>query len=265
VVYREEADSADFTERFIALFDATLEELDEAVRRAPALFDGGGVPDKLLPWIGRILGMAVDPGLPPERRRSLLQAAPALFRRRGTRAALVEAIRLTTDLDAVVEEPGLTRAWGAVSAAGAGPRYGTQLGQVRLFGKGNARFRLGSSQVGRAQLRSFGNPDMDPHHAGAFRIIVGLPPLDNATHRRIEHLLEDMVPAHVLVQLTTGRADGFWLLPAAKLGVDTRLGGPPAPVLGDTGVLLNRTTVLPVRGVRPGGLGLDRPVGCGSC
>jgi phage tail-like protein len=262
VIYREDADSADFTERFMALFDATLEELDEAVRRAPVLLDSGGVPDKLLPWIGRILGLAIDPGLATERRRKLLKAAPALFRRRGTRSALIEAIRLTTDLDAVVEEPGLARAWGAV---GTTEGNGARLGQVRLFGKGDTRLRLGASHVGRARLRSYGNPDLDPHQAGAFRIVVGLPALDQSTRQRIEHLVEDMVPGHVLVDMTAGRADGFWLLPAAKLSVDTRLGQPPAPVLGAAGTRLNRTTILPVRGARPGGLTLGHTVGCGSC
>lgn len=262
-IYRAEADSADFTERFMALFDATFEELDEAVRRAPALFDASGVPDKLLPWIGRILGMAIDPGLSADRRRTLLKAAPNLFRRRGTRSALIEAIRLTTDFDAVVEEPGLARAWGAVGADGEGS--GARLGQVRLFGRSDIRLRLGTSYLGRARLRSYGNPDLDPHYAGAFRIVVGLPALDESTRRRVEHLVEDMVPGHVLTDLTTGRGDGFWLLPGAKLAVDTRLGRPPAPVLGGAGTRLDRTTILPVRGTRAAGLTLGHTVGCGSC
>lgn len=264
VVYREDADSADFTERFVAMFDATLEELDNAVRRAPALLDAGGVPDKLLLWVGRILGMAVDPGLTADRRRELLKAAPSLFRRRGTRSALVEAIRLTTDLDAFVEEPGLARAWAAVGARGTGRRNVARLGRVRLFGRGDTRFRLGASRLGRARLRSYGNPDMDPHQTGAFQIVVGLPALDDATRRRVESLVEDMVPGHVLADIITGRADGFWLLPAAKLAVDTRLGQSTAPVLGKS-VRLNRTTILPVRGSRPGGLVLGHTVDCGNC
>ena len=55
VVYREDADAADFAERFLGLFDATLNEVDEAVTRAPALLDVAGVPDALLPWVGRSL------------------------------------------------------------------------------------------------------------------------------------------------------------------------------------------------------------------
>lgn len=263
-VYRAEADSAEFTERFMALFDATLEELDEAVRRAPALFDTGGVPEKLLPWIGRILGMVVDPGLAAERRRALLRAAPDLFRRRGTRAALIEAIRLTTDLEAVVEEPGLARPWGAVGSRDEGGITGARLGQVRLFGRSDIRLRLGTSHLGRARLRSYGNPDLDPHYAGAFRIVVGVPALDDPTRQRIERLVEDMVPGHVLTDITAGRGDGFWLLPAAKLAVDTRLGRPPAPVLGGS-ARLNRTTILPVRGARHAGLTIGHTVGCGSC
>ena len=266
VVYREDADSADFTERFLGLFDATLNELDEAVTRAPALLDVAGVPDELLAWVGRILGMTVDPGLTPDRRRTLLKAAPGLFRRRGTRSALIDAIRLATGLDAVVEEPGLARAWGAVGGAPAGSAIEpAQLGSVRLFGRGEARLRLGASRLGRTRLRSYGNPDLDSHSTGAFRIAIGLPALDHATRGRIEQLVDDLVPGHVLTDITTGRADGFWLLPAAKLAVDTRVGQSATPVLGDAGVRLNRTTVLPPRASRRSGLALGHAVGCGSC
>jgi phage tail-like protein len=266
IVYREEPDSADFTERFVGLFDATLNELDATVTRAPALLDVAGVPDELLPWVGRILGMTVDPGLTPHRRRQLLKAAPGLFRRRGTRSALIEAIQLATGLDAVVEEPGLARAWGAVGGATAGAAIEpARLGKVRLFGRGDARLRLGASRLGRTRLRSYGDPDLDPHSAGAFRIAVGLPALDAATRGRIEQLVDDLVPGHVLTDITTGRADGFWLLPAAKLAVDTRLGQSAPPVLGDVGVRLNRTTVLPRRASRRGGFALGHAFGCGSC
>src|SRR5262249_51197686 len=106
----------------------------------------------------------------------------------------------------------------------------------------------------------YGSPDLDPHYTGAFRIVVVLPPLDEATRGRIAQLVDDLVPGHVLADITTGRADGFWLLPAAKLAVGTRLGQARAPVLGGNDARLNRTTVLPIRASRCGGL-----VGGGSC
>ena len=264
-IYRTEPDASDFTERFMALFDATLAELDEAVQRAPALLDAGGVPDGLLSWIARILGMAIDPGLPAARRRALLKAAAGLFRRRGTPSALIDAIRLTTDLDAIIEEPGLARAWAAVAANTAARPDAARLGRVRVFGQSDARLRLGASRLNRATLHSYGNPDVDSHHAGAFRVVVSVPAIDDATLRRIRYLVEDMVPAHVVTDVAPGHDNGFWLRPTAKLAVDTRLGGTPAPVLGEARVRLNRTTLLPVRNSRGGTFAPGHTVGCGKC
>jgi phage tail-like protein len=253
-IYREDPSAADFTERFVALFDSTLEELDEVVRRAPALLDSDGVPEQLLPWIEGILGMAIGAGLPVARRRALLRAAPSLFKRRGTRAALIEAIRLATELEAVVEEPGLSRAYGGLAGGSATSGALARLNSVRLFGRNATRMRLDASELGRTRLRSYGDPDGDANQAGAFQVQIGLPVLDAATRQRIERLIEDMVPAHLLSRLTTGRSDGFWLLPSVKLDVDTRLGQFEPPVLGSPSLRLNRTTILPIRGPRPSGL-----------
>ena len=102
-VYREEPDSADFTERFVSLFDAALAEASIAVEKFPALLDPEGVPNEVLPWIGQLLGLVFDPGWEPDRQRKLLAAAPSLFRRlrrgSGDRGARGPA-RLGRDPDA---------------------------------------------------------------------------------------------------------------------------------------------------------------------
>ena len=56
-VYTQDPAAADFTERFLSLFDAAFEEADRAVERYPALLDPGGVPDEVLPWLGGLLGL----------------------------------------------------------------------------------------------------------------------------------------------------------------------------------------------------------------
>ncbi len=75
-VYTQDPAAADFTERFLSLFDAAFEEADRAVERYPALLDPGGVPDEVLPWLGGLLGLAFDPGWDATIRRNLLAAAP---------------------------------------------------------------------------------------------------------------------------------------------------------------------------------------------
>ena len=76
-VYTQDPAAADFTERFLSLFDAAFDEADRAVERYPALLDPGGVPDEVLPWLGGLLGLAFDPGWDATIRRNLLAAAPA--------------------------------------------------------------------------------------------------------------------------------------------------------------------------------------------
>jgi phage tail-like protein len=80
-VYRDNPIAEDFTERFLALFDASIADLDRAIERAPALLDPEGVPDGVLPWIGSFLDLAFDPEWKPELRRKILKALPQLYRR----------------------------------------------------------------------------------------------------------------------------------------------------------------------------------------
>jgi phage tail-like protein len=167
-VYLENPEAEDFTERFLGLFDAAVEDLDRAVERSPALLDPEGVPAEILPWLGRFLSLTFEPSWDAARRRALLRAAPELFRRRGTVRGLSDAVRLVFDVEPVIGELPLARRWGALGRR-------TQLGVVRLFGTARARFRVGRSPLGGAPLRGYGNPDLDPQLAEAYRFRVLLP------------------------------------------------------------------------------------------
>src|SRR5262249_31300847 len=97
--YREDPEAEDFTERFLALFDASLEDLDRSVERFPALLDPALTPESVLPWLGSFLGLEFDPSWPPELRRRLLQLETGLARKRGTRAGLAGALSAVFGLD----------------------------------------------------------------------------------------------------------------------------------------------------------------------
>jgi phage tail-like protein len=251
-VYRERPEAEDFTERFLALFDASIGELDRAIERAPALLDPAGAPAELLPWLGSFLDLAFDPAWEAERRRQLLRALPELYRRRGTVAGLRQAIKLVFDVEPAIQEQWTERAWGGLG-------QGAALRSVRLFGKARARFRVGSSALasgfGGAPLRSFGNPDHDPFAAQAYRFRVSVPPgrwLTLAERERLEQLVASQKPAHTVatVQLGgNGLVLGYW----SAVGVDTLFAAPPAPVLG-VNLRLGRMSVLRVgpRGLRSG-------------
>lgn len=240
-VYRHDRDAEDFTERFLALFDAVIADLDAAIESAPALLDPGGVPDDVLPWIGALIGISFDPTWDPERRRRILEAAPELYRRRGTVGGLVLAIRLATGAEPLVRELAAERAYGALSR-------GARVDEVRLFGARESRTRLGRSVLGGSPLRTWGSVDRDAVSEGAWTIEVSAPPIDDLTpaelERQIRAIVEALKPAHVLarVRVSSGR---MTLGRGITVGVDTVLGGHSPSVIGAAGnVRLGRSSVL---------------------
>jgi phage tail-like protein len=239
-IYRQDAESEDFTARFLALFDASIADLDDAIERAPALLDVGGVPDDVLPWLGRLLSLTIDPAWEPERRRAILRALPELYRRRGTLAGIKLAMKLVFDAEPAIEELALTRNWAAFDKR-------ARLGSARLFGRKRARAQLGRSALGSTVIKSYGDPAADPLEALAYRIQVLMPPASAGKpiqSIRVQALLDSQKPAHTVTVLRVGGA-GFVLGARSAIGIDTAFTPAPAPVLGRSGnVRLNSFTVL---------------------
>ena len=258
-IYRENPRSEDFTERFLAIFDAEIGKVDRAIERFPAMLDGQGVRDEVLPWLGGFLDVVFEPGWEAARRRRILRALPRLYALRGTAAGLRLAIRVIFDTDAAIQELGSERMWGKLGAQGTAALRGT-----RLFGRARARLRLGRSRLGAAPLMSRGNPDRDPLATGAFRFRVLVPPLAPEARARLERLVEAQKPAHTQASIRIG-GSGFLLGSGSALGIDTALVPLAAPVLGRAGnVRLGRASVLwsGRRGPRPAVI-LGRPIVAG--
>ncbi|GHH66651.1 hypothetical protein GCM10017673_12560 [Streptosporangium violaceochromogenes] len=253
--FRQDPAADDFTERFLSLFDASLEELDRVIERYPALLDPAGVPDRALPWLAGLLGLSFEAGWDARTRRALLAAAPELYRRRGTPWALREAVRIVFGAAPVIDEPAADRRWAQVRriAGGAGPG----LGAVRLFGRSSSRFRVGGSALGGAPLRAFGDPDGDPlaAHAHRFRVLL---PVGSADERALRRLVDRQAPAHAVGSVRLGGV-GFVVGAQSTVGVDTAFVPLPPPVLGGARPLrLNRDGVL-----RPGPRGARAGVSAG--
>jgi len=261
-VYRDNPEAEDFTERFLALFDAPISDLDRAIERAPALLDPQGVPADVLPWLGSFLDLMFDPGWNTEMRRQVLSALPELYPQRGTISGLTETIKLIFGVTPAIQELAMERDFGSVAnAKGIPQRNQAKLGTVRLFGKSRARFRLNTSALGGAPLRSYGNPDHDPLLVQAFRLRVLIPPLavsSPAARQSLEQLVASQKPAHTVASIRFG-GEGFILGDRSAVGVDTIFGPPPLAVLGKAGnVRLRRMSLLgsgrhgPSRGIRLG-------------
>ncbi len=241
-VFQEDPVAADFLDRFVATFDASIEDLDRVIARFPALLDPTSSPAEALAWIGSFLDIALDPAWSEQQRRRILAAAPELYRHRGTPRAVARAIELTTGVAPALQELGGATTFGRI---GAGQRCGRgfRLGEQRLFGAAKARFRLGASALGAAPLRSYGDPDRDHVAATGWRVLVQVPALaDDDAVARLRRLIDAQKPAHVVAQLRVG--GGLALLGVASaVGIDTLLGGLPKPYLG-VNTRLHRATVL---------------------
>jgi phage tail-like protein len=221
-IYAADDEARDFTERFLSLFDAQLEEVDEVVGRFDALLDPEALPDDALGWLAGLLGLGFEAEMSVAQRRALIEAAPDLYRRRGTPSGLVDTLRIALGIDAVVQELGPERPWGAAGLA--------RLGSARLFGRSRARVRLGSSRLGTAPLISRGTPDDDARLAGAHRIVVSVGPrVDRAL---VERVVRSQTPAHVVA--TVRMHEPGFVLTELRLGVDTVLLAPAPAVVGTT-------------------------------
>jgi len=189
-----------------------------------------------------------DPGWNDEMRRNVLSALPKLYPLRGTINGLTETIKLIFGVTPAIQELATERDFGSVAGAGGTPmRNQAQLGTVRLFGKSRARFRLNTSALGGAPLRSYGNPDHDPLLVQAFRLRILIPPLTvsaPAARQSLEQLVSSQKPAHTMASIRFG-GDGFILGERSAVGDDTIFGPPPPAVLGKTGnVRLSRMSLL---------------------
>ncbi len=93
-LYREDENSADFLERFLANFEGMFTSLEDRIVAATALFDVRTAPDSTLDWLGSWLGLVLDPAVSPSRKRLLIRFAVQLFAYRGT----TQGLRLATEL-----------------------------------------------------------------------------------------------------------------------------------------------------------------------
>jgi phage tail-like protein len=142
-------DDAGFLQRLLAPAEGMLHELDEWADRRAVLADPRAAPAAALDWLASFAGLVLDQRWPEQARRLLVAEAYGLFRRRGTKAALLRILAIYLGY-----QPTLVEAWQLRGLAGTvlGTRPGTVLAPA--VGGSSAetgslgRFAIGGSRTG---------------------------------------------------------------------------------------------------------------------
>ncbi len=221
-VYRQDAASRDFVERFMALFDEVRGPVARTLDQFPSYLDPDGVPASETPgrtdflgWLGSWLGLVSEGTWSVTQRRALLREAPALFELRGTPEGLRRHVRLYTGLEPKIVEHFRLRRWSFVGH--------TRLGDSSELWSDSISGRLqldAYADIGGFELLDAGDPRLDPlrHHAHRFTIYVPVRrPLSEAQHGTLKRIVELAKPAH-----TTGEV--LVVGPRMRIGSQSRVG-----------------------------------------
>jgi len=98
-VFGEETNAADFTDRFLSIFDRGFRQIESQVDCIAQLFDPLSAPSEpgksdFLSWLASWIGVTLDRQLPIKTRRNLVKNAGKLFQCRGTLKGLTSMLDL---------------------------------------------------------------------------------------------------------------------------------------------------------------------------
>ncbi len=247
-LYGAEPRSADFTDRFLALFDHELRETEHALDHLAALFDPMSTAD--LPWLGSWIGIELDRQVPEGLQRALVKRWAEMAALRGTRYGMWRLLVAYLGLDALTSScrcafaPGSCRPT-TPTCPPTPPHEWTwdppplilehyqlrrwlELGvgrlgdQAVLWGKRIVnRSQLGEgARVGVTQLKATQDPLRDPFHVYAHRFTVFVPASAGKTperRRALERLIARERPAHT-------QANVMYVEPRFRIGYQSMIG-----------------------------------------
>jgi len=92
--YQEDPASAAFLERYLSIFESTFVDIEEQISSTSKYVDPAGIPTEHLAWLGEWLAVEADETWSARALQALIEAAPDLYRKRGTANGLLATIRL---------------------------------------------------------------------------------------------------------------------------------------------------------------------------
>jgi phage tail-like protein len=96
----------DFMAGFLNIFEALWLPLDRQIDQLYAYFDPLLTPPEFLPWLGTWVDLVLDENWPETRRRTLIENAADLYRRRGTAGALRDYLAIYLGTTPTIVEDG---------------------------------------------------------------------------------------------------------------------------------------------------------------
>ena len=292
-VFAEDPAGADFTDRFLSLFDTTLRSIESQVDDQAAWFDPMAAPtasgDKdFLSWLAGWIGLTLDRHWTEAKRRALVKNAATLFAKRGTRAGLHEQLVLYTGMEPdhlccegdqpkqrchtrprncapepdrvchwqvppLILEHYQLRRWLFLCQGVLGE-------QAVLWGRRivNRSQLGGGAQVAGTQLITSQDPVRDPFHVYAHKFSVFVPAcFGRAEHhiKALRNMIESEKPAHTQYQLIYVEPR-FRIGFQSSIGLDAVVGRYPEGVTLD-GAPLGQATVLSTPAHKRGGPSLE--------
>ncbi len=257
-----------FLDRFLALVDGQLSDLDLRSACRDVLVDPASTPIEALDWLASFVGLVLDERWHETARRRLVAEIVPLYRRRGTLGALARYLELFLAGPRADDPVGGCRGRPGVAPVllehfrlrgAGGPVLGgdPELSSRSVLGAG---FRVGG-EVGSLEDEPLDPDEADsPFASTAHRFSVLIPrPLDAEQEAAVRHILDTERPAHTAYDLCTVDA-GMRVGQGLHLGLSTVVGPTGtfgSAVLGqartDGGSLLGgATTGLAVEAARVG-------------
>lgn len=265
-----ESTPADFLGRLLANFESVLTPLEDTIAASWMLTDPRTAPEAALPWLGAWIGVAFEPGFPPERRREQVRRAAELFAWRGTRRGLELALDVATGGGVsagrivVVEDFWFRRTFATILGVDLDRAFDPLFGGPVVTGNAKVGRTLILSEAGRREFLALFGAEIPLEAADAAAVerffetlahratVLVHETAGGAEFELIRRVAEREAPAHIDLRVRAASRD-FMVGLASLLGVDTYLRPepPPEPVevqrsrVGDGSLLLRPAALDP--------------------